>query len=246
VVVMTIAVLAALAAGLVRPTVEMLFALLLLPVIVLGLVFGWTRRGVLQALVFAVIGLIVAIALNFGGGLPRVEPDGGAPPGTELPEPTPLEPSVVALGSALVIALAVVAAFVVVRWWTRRVPREPDDPNEERFIDRRARAAPATPSARRWLRRRTPADAAEAYRALLLDIDRREDVRREPWETPREHAARLRAAHSGGLPLELLAADYGLLAFGNQPLSERERRRAIDRWRRLRRSLRRAEPPETA
>jgi hypothetical protein len=60
-----------------------------------------------------------------------------------------------------------------------------------------------------------------------------------PAESPAEHAARLRASGTSGSPglaLDLLAADYELVTFARVHLSEREERRAISRWRRLRRA----------
>ncbi|HEY7599012.1 MAG TPA: hypothetical protein VH741_03715, partial [Candidatus Limnocylindrales bacterium] len=63
------------------------------------------------------------------------------------------------------------------------------------------------------------------------------------WETPREHAARLRRDHGAGLSLELLAADYTLSRFGEVALTVREERRAIARGGRLSRTLRASEEP---
>ena len=71
---------------------------------------------------------------------------------------------------------------------------------------------------RRWRRRLEPANAAEAYVALLADLDGRPGVRRDEAETPREHAARLRAS-GADLSLDLLAADYALVRDGGRTLS---------------------------
>ncbi len=73
--------------------------------------------------------------------------------------------------------------------------------------------------------------------ALLADINRHPELRREPAETPSEHAARLREAGASGLALDLLAADYALVRDGGRILSPHEDRRAVDRWRTLRASL---------
>ncbi len=62
-------------------------------------------------------------------------------------------------------------------------------------------------------------------------------MRREPGETPAEHAARLRGTGWGTLALDLLAADYGLVRFGGTRLSEAEDRRGIQRASLLRRRL---------
>ena len=66
------------------------------------------------------------------------------------------------------------------------------------------------------------------------DLDRHATVRREPSETPAEHARRLRADGHGAFSLDLLAADYALVRFARVPLVEREDRRAMARWRQLR------------
>jgi hypothetical protein len=85
--------------------------------------------------------------------------------------------------------------------------------------------------------RRGPGDAVAAYRALLEDLERHEDLRRGDAETPAEHAARLRGRGHGRHALDLLAADYGLVRFGSVELSAGETRRAIARARRLAREL---------
>jgi hypothetical protein len=245
VVVAAIAVLAALSAGLVRPALEMLVALALLPLILVGLIVGWTRRGMYLGLAYAIVASVVALVFNLFGERTRViEP---APGGAGLPPaqaPLGIEPSVIAFGSGLLVVLAVIAAYLLARLWARRRAADPADATEERFIDRRS-TPPSRHRRRSWFGwRAQPADAAAAYRTLLRDLASREEVRREPWETPREHAARLRREQAAGLPLELLAADYSLVAFGGVPLTAREQRRALARWRALRRSIRPPPMPE--
>jgi hypothetical protein len=71
----------------------------------------------------------------------------------------------------------------------------------------------------------------------LADLADRNGVRRQAWETPHEHAERLRRERQGALPLNLLAADYALSEFGAVELSPTENRRAVGRWRTLRRQL---------
>jgi hypothetical protein len=82
-----------------------------------------------------------------------------------------------------------------------------------------------------------PVDGPTAYLALLDDLAARPAVRRRRVESPAEHARRLRHDGLAGLSLELLAADYALARFGGLPLTETEDRRAVGRWRRLRRQL---------
>ena len=244
VVVTAIAALAALSAGLVRPALEMLIAVVVLPLFLFGLILGWTRRGLYLALAYAIVAGIVALAFNLFGDANRViEPPSG-PDLPAAPPPVPIEPSVIAFGGSLLVVLAVILAYLLARLWARRRAADPPDASEERFIDRR----PPSPSRQRrrgWFGwRAQPADAAEAYRTLLRELAGREEVRREPWETPREHAARLRRGQTAGLSLELLAADHALVAFGGVALSRREQRRALARWRALRRSIRPPAPLE--
>jgi hypothetical protein len=76
-----------------------------------------------------------------------------------------------------------------------------------------------------------------AYVALIDDLERRPEVRRDPSETPAEHAGRLRDEGRGALALDLLAADYALARFGGIELGAREDRRAVARWHHLRARL---------
>jgi hypothetical protein len=232
-----IAALAASSADLVRPALEVLISLAVVPIIVLGLIFGWTRRGVLLGMGFAIVaGVVVLLIRLFGSTTDPIEREPLVPDGSQAGT-LELEPSVVAFGGGLVIVLAVVAAYLLVRLWARYRGREPDDPTEQRFIDRPP-ASPRKPRRRPWFgRRQAPRDAVEAYRALLTELEQREVVRREAWETPHEHARRLRAVGAAGLSLELLAADYALVTFAGMTLTEREQRRALARWRSLRRSI---------
>ena len=148
----------------------------------------------------------------------------------------------------LLLVLGVIAALVLARLWLRRQPVAAPDADETRVIDHGGNGeAPARrPRASRFRRRPHPADAVAAYRALLDDLDGRPPVAREPGETPAEHARRLRAAGHGGLGLDLLAADYGLVRFGGAALTAAETRRALGRAERLRQVLLRVpvEAPE--
>jgi hypothetical protein len=124
--------------------------------------------------------------------------------------------------------------------WMRTSRRTPDsDVAEERVIDYGETELEPT-TRRRWRRRRRagPVDAPTAYLALLNDLERDEDLRRDPAETPAEHARRLRAERRGAVGLDLLAADYELARFAGVRLTAAENRRGIARWRRLRRAMR--------
>jgi hypothetical protein len=109
---------------------------------------------------------------------------------------------------------------------------------ETRTVDRDRSSSDAPQHRRRrFVRTSDPRGAAEAYVALMTDLERRPQVRRDPAETPAEHAARLRDDGRVELPLDLLAADYALARYGGIALSAQEDRRGVGRWRVLRRRL---------
>ena len=119
----------------------------------------------------------------------------------------------------------------------RRVPPPDGAIGEARSIDPSGDGLATRRRRRRFGRRAVPENAVDAYVALIDDLDRYHDVRRDPAETPAAHAGRLRAGGQTGLALELLAADYALARYGGITLPEREDRRAVGRWRVLRRTL---------
>ncbi len=80
-----------------------------------------------------------------------------------------------------------------------------------------------------------PGTAAEAYAALMEDRADDPATARRPSETPAGHARRLRAIGRGAWGLDLLAADYALERYAGRRLTLAEGRRALARWRRLRR-----------
>ena len=138
----------------------------------------------------------------------------------------------------IVLGVAVIAVLVLARLWLRRPRDEEPEVPETREIDRGEWESDAPRRRRgRWTRRAEPRDAAAAYRSLLEDLEAYPALRREPGETPAEHAARLRRSGHGELALELLAADYGLERFGAIDLTPREHRRALTRAKALRRRL---------
>ncbi|TMF36653.1 MAG: DUF4129 domain-containing protein, partial [Chloroflexi bacterium] len=158
------------------------------------------------------------------------------------PPSGPVQPSqaeqlaTMSLGGLLLLA-ATVAVLILIAAWMRRTRAPHDDLVDEiRTIDRGD--APGAP--RRWpprARRAEPADAVQAYVALLADLARHPAAGRRPGETPAEHAARLRSAGAPSLALDLLAADYALARDAGLTLSAAEDRRGIERWRILRRRL---------
>jgi hypothetical protein len=221
--------------------IDVTLALALGPLLVAGMIAGWTRSSIrLAAFAFVVYVLYTAFSPQLGG-VPR------APAGSGLgasEQSARADQTMLVIGGGVLTVVAIIGILILVRLWMRQIATQPTDVDEVRTIDR---GGPAPARAARRLRLpfgRAPGDAVSAYRALLRDIEPVAAVRRAPAETPAEHARRLRAAGHAGLSLELLAADYSLVRFGGRRLTPREDRRAVNRWRRLRRPLSRiADPP---
>lgn len=232
--------------GQIRPAFEIIIGAAAVPILIFGLIGGWTRRVVRDF--FLILGAFV-IGTAIASALLRLRDTLGSASGAAGGGGGPsLVPVATNVGVTAVVALiAMVVVIILVRIWMRQLRIEPTDPVEERYVDRTADTNPRPSRPRRLPFYRQPADAVSAYRALIADLAERRGVRREASETPREHAARLRADEGSGLALDLLAADYALASFGDVHLSAGENRRAVRRWRLLRRSLKpSAEPDESA
>ncbi|HEX7949235.1 MAG TPA: DUF4129 domain-containing protein [Candidatus Limnocylindrales bacterium] len=234
---------AAPAVGLVRPAVEIAFAILIGPLVVAGLLFGWTRGSIQALLVVLLLGAaaVTLLPLLGGGGSGTPAPGGGLPGGPSTPPPPP-DPGAASIGVILLAIVGAIVLLLLIRAWMRTATVQADTVLETRTIDH---GDGEVHPQRRWRRpfRAAPTDAAAAYRSLLADLAGRPIVARATGETPREHARRLRGDGWGRVRLELLAADYELEQFAGVPLTAVEHRRAIDRWRRLRVELRPVVPP---
>lgn len=222
----------------VGPVVRLAIALLVVPFFFIGTLAGLTQirlRSVVSMLVLAGVFLvIVAIA-----GSPSGQRTGTGPPGVSGVGASD-SPFVPLAGGGLLLVAVVVGILVLARIWMRETLRPVEsDVDEERTIDATPAeriAAPRGPR-RAAVHRGTPTDAPSAYLALLGDLERRDELRRQPAESPAEHARRLRRTGRGAVGLDLLAADYALARFADAHLTAREERRAIGRWRHLRRTL---------
>jgi hypothetical protein len=241
VVLLAITALVALAMSLVAgPAIVMFLGAIITPLLIVGFFAGFERRSFL-ILVLALVGAVaVATLLQLFAAANPTPPPAAVPDASPAVQPEPAAGVPMAFGVlGLLLALAVFALLVLARLWLRR-PRD-EDPlvPETREIDRGEVDDRRRRRRRRSLfaPRRGPGDAVAAYRALLEDLERHEDLRRGDAETPAEHAARLRGRGHGRLALDLLAADYGLVRFGSVELSAGETRRAIARARRLAREL---------
>jgi len=227
-------------AALAGTLVSLVISVALGPLLILGLATGLDRTARRVLIFFAIVCAVIFI-------LPRsVQPPTGAVATSgaafgDQPSSTAEKIMTAGLGGLLLLA-AIVTVIVLVALWMRRTTPPDEDLHETRTIDVGGDPVELPRRAGRFRRRATPGTAVEAYVALVDELDRRPDARREVGETPAAHAARMRASGRSGLGLDLLAADYGLARFGDVTLSEREDARGVERWRRLRRSLVRSRP----
>lgn len=222
-------------AGVAGSVIEALIAIALAPMLIVGLTMGLDRtaRRALAFVVGAAVVMFVLLAVLGGDGGSTAQPGLGAP---VTDQPTAADDLLAGGLGGLLVLLAVTGILVLAALWMRRArPPEEDLVEETRTIDRGA--ARAVRRRFGFGRRPAPSDAVSAYVALVDDLDRHPDVRRGQSETPAEHAARLRSEGRAELGLDLLAGDYALARYGGVRLTEREDRRAVDRWRRLRRRL---------
>jgi hypothetical protein len=228
---------AAPAAGIVGPALELVVGIAIGPVIVLGLLFGWTRASIQAVLFVAIAGaaLFWWVALTGSSGAGTTVPD-GVGGGPSVPPPAP-NPGVTTVGIGLLVVVGAVVLLLLIRAWMRGITRWRGPVAETRTIDRGDEEIQSAPRHRRW-RHPDPSTAVGAYRRLLADLDGRPIVARDPSETPREHARRVRSDGWGRIGLELLVADYTLERFADRPITPAEDRRGVRRWRRLRGELR--------
>jgi len=207
------------------------------PMVILGLIWGFDSlaRRILVALTVIVTGIVV-VARIFNPAPGAIEPPehGGGP----LAESSSTAEQIftLSIGGVLLLA-AIVGIIILIALWMRRTPLPEGFVKETRTIDP---GGDELEPRRRWTRfsrRPAPATAVQAYVALIGDLYKHPDVRRALAETPASHAARLRANGRSGLSLDLLAADYALARYGGTVLPAREDRRAVGRWRALRRRI---------
>jgi hypothetical protein len=216
--------------------ISVLISVALGPMLLVGIASGFdgaARRLILGFGLVAVVLYVLTLA-PVRAVLSSVTNPGG---GNALPPSTAEQVIFAGFGGLLVVA-GLIAIVVLIALWMRRTPPIEPDVDEIRTIDRGADTAGRVRLRGRFARRPDPRTAAEAYVALVDDLARHPDLRREPAETPAGHAARIRASGAGSaLSLDLLAADYALARYGDAELTAAEDRRGIARWRRLRRAL---------
>ena len=235
VLVLAIVVAATRSATIAGPAVELLIGVAIVPAFLAGLLIG-SGRAWRTIAAFVVAAAVLTLALTL---FAPTDPPPGTPP-VAPPPGTPTDPAdqVMAFGfGGILLVVSVVVVLVLARLWMQRIaPPEESDVPEVRWIDVGTGPRRGRPRVR-WRQQSAPTDAAAAYLALLDDLASRAPLGRTPGETPAEHAARLRRAGTGALSLDLLAADYALARFAGVRLTTAEDRRAIGRWRTLRRRL---------
>ena len=160
-------------------------------------------------------------------------PDAGS--GVTVVPPESAADDTLAIGG-FILLLAAVAIAILVRLWMRRTPDAVGDPDETRTIDRGETIRPRARRPRRW-RMPVPTDAVSAYRALDAELGRHAAVAREPGETPAEQARRLPRTRVLAAGCRETAHVTQHVRFAGRDLSPAEERRAVERWRRLRRQL---------
>ncbi|HEX5395915.1 MAG TPA: DUF4129 domain-containing protein [Candidatus Limnocylindria bacterium] len=221
---------------------------------VLGVPLGVAVTGVLGPLGVVAYGLLVIITLPFAvvaGWLTEYFKNSpalaeilgnlfGNNVGSGLEQaPGPLTPGGDGswVGTVLLVTLlAVVAILIIVRMLGRRTVRTRLASDNEMRATELPTPQLHMPRIHLPQRSRAPRTAREAYLAVLHLLVGT-DAARAVDETPAEHARRLRAAD-----VSRLAADYQLDAFGGRALTAPEERRALDRWRRVKRRSPRAAP----
>ncbi len=217
--------------------IETLIGVAIGPLLIVGLATGFDRAARRVVLFFLAVGIVIYVLVAVFGAGGRLPDPAAAGAGGQARPSVAEQVMTLSLGGLLLLA-AIIGIVVLAAVWMRRTHAPAEDlVAESRTIDRGNGGGRQSGRRRRFLRRPEPAGAAAAYVALVEDLDRHPGVRRDPAETPAEHAARLRASGRSGLSLDLLAADYALARYGGIGLPEREDRRAVARWQLLRRRL---------
>jgi len=209
----------------------------LLPMLVIGILLGFDRKVWRILALTLIVGVIPVILIRIFGGNPQAP---AQPPAvaTDQGQRSVVE-QLLAMGFGwLLLVVGVVGILILAALWLDRArPPGDDRVDEVRTIDRGGGEVAAVRRGRRFGRQADPVRAADAYIALVRDLDGHADVSRLAGETPAEHAARLRSIGPAAFSLDLLAADYALARYAGVDLPAREDRRAVRRWRSLRRAL---------
>src|SRR5205814_5926980 len=165
--------------GLVGPALELVFGLAIGPLIVVGLLFGWTRASIQGLIVILVLGAILLLRGAAGVGGPAGAPGTGGTGSGPSTSPAGASPELATVGVALLAIVGIVVVLLLIRAWMRGAAVEPDVVFETRTIDRGVEDDPA-PKHRRRLFRPAPTDAESAYPRLIGELEGRPIVARAP------------------------------------------------------------------
>lgn len=221
---------------------------LTLPLVIFGAIVARllvpSRRRALRRTTLMTVGPLIAFAILAVVAVIWPQRDAGS---------TPEEPSGSGIGAlepetpAFNILLTVVAVIVIaaVLLFLARAWRRNAETADRSVVERRSRAFQGpdidgddglriADRLRRLVRRGRPTDAVTAYLAALRLVDPDDDLRRDPAETPAQHAHRLHGIGAGSFELDLLAADFELARWGGRRLTPAEDRRALGRLERFR------------
>lgn len=205
------------------------------PLLVIGLASGFDRTARRVIGFFLGAALVIVAVIRLFGSRPATT-TAAAPAASDQAPPPAEQIMTIGIGGLLLIG-AIAGIALLIALWMRRMPTPDGGIGERRTIDSTGDGSAPRLRWRRFARRPAPVTAVEAYVALVGDLEHHVHVRRDPAETPTAHAARLRVAGGPDLALDLLAADYALACYGGAQLPAREDRRAVGRWRALRRRL---------
>jgi hypothetical protein len=206
------------------------------PMLIIGLASGFDRVARRVIGFFLAVAIVIFVLIRVFGVQPTITPPTQPGFGDQAPASPAEQIVTISIGGLLLLA-AIVGIIILIALWMRRTPAPDGLIGERRTIDPSGEGLAPRRRRNRFGFRPAPTTAVQAYVALVDDLDRHPDVRREAAETPAAHAARLRSAGRAGLSLDLLAADYALARYGEVTLPAREDRRALGRWRLLRRRV---------
>ena len=127
-VVMSIAV-----SGQVKPTLELFVAAMVAPLAVVGLIAGWTKRGLR---VFVGILIFAVIIGSLGSAIVQVTQNGNGQANGVGVQASPVDTAVTIGVAGSVLVILVLVILVLVRLWMRRLRVEGSDVIEERYVDR--------------------------------------------------------------------------------------------------------------
>ena len=154
VVIATMVVMSVAVSGQVKPTLELVVAAMVAPLAVVGLIAGWTKRGLRFFVGFLVFAVILG---SLGSAIVQVTQNGNGQANGVGVQASPVDTAVTIGVAGSVLVILVLVILVLVRLWMRRLRVEGSDVIEERYVDRAEEArnaCSAAPAAGLWPRSR--------------------------------------------------------------------------------------------